>query len=47
MTMDLALLLQAAEPKITWVGIVIPGAIFFVAFCVTWLLYKHFTKQMG
>lgn len=44
--MSLSLLMQAAAPQITWVGVVIPGAIFIVAFAVTWLLYKHFTKQM-
>ncbi len=44
--MTLSLLMQAASPQITWVGVVIPGAIFIVAFAVTWLLYKHFTKQL-
>ena len=44
--MSLSLLMQATAPQITWVGVVIPGAIFIVAFAVTWLLYKHFTKQL-
>lgn len=44
--MTLSLLMQAAAPQITWVGVAIPGAIFLVAFCLTWLLYRHFTKQL-
>ena len=44
--MTFSLLMQAAAPQITWVGVVVPGAIFIVAFALTWLLYRHFTKEI-
>ncbi len=28
------------------IGIVVPGIIFLFSFWVTWMLYKHFTKQL-
>ncbi len=40
-------LLQEAVPRgdINVWGILIPSAIFIVAFGMTWLLYRHFAKQ--
>jgi len=44
-TMNVLLLQQVAERSTnTWVGIVVPGLIFIIAFSVTLLLYRHFSK---
>ncbi len=43
--MNLLLLQQVAERSTNaWVGIVVPGLIFIIAFSVTLLLYRHFSK---
>ena len=43
--MNLLLLQQVAERATSsWVGIVVPGLIFIIAFSVTLMLYRHFSK---
>ena len=31
--------------RIPWWGIIVPAAIFIIAFVVTWLLYRHFAAR--
>lgn len=37
---------RGQERKITIVGIALPAGIFIFSFWMTWMLYRHFTKQV-
>ena len=44
--MTILLVQQAAErADNAWLGIVVPALIFIVAFAVTLMLYRHFSKE--
>ena len=40
-----ALLQQVPVKEFSWIGIIIPGVLFLISFAVTYLLYRHFSKQ--
>ena len=40
------LLMQAVRIGSPSLGIIIPSLIFIIAFVVTWILYKHFSKNL-
>lgn len=40
------LLLQTVRIGSPFLGIIIPSLIFIIAFVVTWILYKHFSKNL-
>ncbi len=40
-----ALILQTTRIGKPILGVIIPLAIFIISFIVTWMLYRHFSKQ--
>jgi len=44
---SLIALQRTTPPEITVWGVLIPTAVFLIAFTVTWLLYRHFRNATG